>query len=299
MEFPPTVIIIAGPTASGKTDLAIQLAENFNTEIISADSRQCFRELNIGVARPSIAQLNLVPHHFIASHSVVEPINAGYFEQYALTIITELFRSRNIAIVCGGTGLYTKAFIEGIDPMPTIPDSVRAHIEQAYRAKGLRWLQSELQHRDPDFWQQAEQQNPRRLQRALEVLEATGKSILQFRTATPLQRPFRIIPIVIAPAPAELRVRINQRVDTMIEAGLIDEVKNVSQYQHLPALQTVGYKEVFPYLSGEYSLDDCIVKMKTNTWQYAKRQMTWFKKQPGFLHLPVAEIVPTLLQMLQ
>jgi len=298
MEFPSTVVIIAGPTASGKTDLAIQIAQQFNTEIISADSRQCFRELNIGVARPTPAQLHLVSHHFIASHGVVEPINAGYFEQFALSKVTELFQRRNIAIMCGGTGLYIKAFMEGIDPMPTIPESVRAHIEQEYAAKGLRWLQSELQHRDPAFWQQAEQQNPRRLQRALEVLEATGKSILHFRTATPLQRPFRVIPIVITLPHAILRDRINQRVDAMMEAGLVEEVKNLTQYQQLPALQTVGYREVFQYLSGAYTLDTCIAKIKTNSWQYAKRQMTWFKKQPGFLHLPIDEIASTLLPLL-
>jgi len=299
MEFPPTVIIIAGPTASGKTSLAIQLAQQFNTEIISADSRQCFRELSIGVARPTETQLNSVPHHFIASHSVVEPINAGYFEQYALSIVTELFRHRKVAIICGGTGLYCKAFIEGIDPMPIIPSSVRAHIDHEYSTKGLRWLQLELQKRDPDFWQQAEQQNPRRLQRALEVLEATGKSILHFRTSTPLQRPFRIIPIVITHPPEILRARINQRVDAMIDAGLIEEVKMVNQYQQLPALQTVGYKEVFSYLSGDYTLDTCIAKIKTNTWQYAKRQMTWFKKQPGFLHLRMEEIEKTIQQLIQ
>lgn len=299
MEFPPTVIIIAGPTASGKTDVAIQLAQHFSTEIISADSRQCFRELEIGVARPTPEQLSVVPHHFIASHSVEEPINAGYFEQYALSKVAAIFQSSNIAIMCGGTGLYSKAFIEGIDPMPAIPESVRVHIEQEYASKGLRWLQSELQHRDPDFWQQAEQQNPRRLQRALEVLEATGKSILHFRTATPIERPFRIIPMVISLSPEILRARINQRVDRMMEAGLVAEVKNVSQYQHLPALQTVGYKEVFQYLSGAYTLDTCIAKIKTNTWQYAKRQITWFKKQPGFLHLPIEAIEPTLMRLMQ
>jgi tRNA dimethylallyltransferase len=180
--------------------------------------------------------------------------------------------------------------MEGIDPMPEVPESVREAIEQEYQAKGLIWLQRELQHRDPAFWQQAEQQNPRRLQRALEVLQATGKSILAFRNATPAKRSFAITPLVVTLPPEVLRKRINERVDTMMELGLLEEVKSVFDFRHLPALQTVGYRELISHLEGKCSLDESIQQIKTNTWQYARRQITWFKKQPGFLHLPANEI---------
>lgn len=290
MQHTPTVIIIAGATATGKTALSVQLASQLSTEIISADSRQCFRELSVGVARPTDQELQKVPHHFIASQRITEPSNAGLFEQMALQKAADLFTSHSSIIMCGGTGLYIKSFVEGIDPMPEVPDSVRAAVEEAYQAKGLIWLQRELQHRDLAFWQQAEQQNPRRLQRALEVLNATGKSILQFRNATPAKRPFAVLPIVISLPTTQLRQRIDQRVDSMLQQGLLDEVKSVMEYRHLPALQTVGYRELIEHLLGKCSLDEAIQKIKTNTWQYARRQITWFKKQPGFIHLHSDEI---------
>ena len=290
MQQNPNVFIIAGATATGKTALAVQLASEFATEIISADSRQCFRELSIGVARPTEIELATVPHHFIATQSITDPSNAGLFEQMALQKVSEIFTNHSTVIMCGGTGLYIKAFMEGIDPMPEVPVSVREAIEQEYQAKGLIWLQRELQHRDAAFWQQAEQQNPRRLQRALEVLQATGKSILAFRNATPAKRSFAITPLVVTVPPEVLRKRINERVEAMMQQGLLEEVKSVFDFRHLPALQTVGYRELINHLEGRSSLDESIQQIKTNTWQYARRQITWFKKQPGFLHIPANEI---------
>ena len=290
MQHTPNVIIIAGATATGKTAIAVQLAIELATEIISADSRQCFQELSIGVARPTKEELAIIPHHFIASQSITEPSNAGLFEQMALQKVSELFVNHSTVIMCGGTGLYIKAFIEGIDPMPEVPDSVRQAIVQEYQSKGLIWLQRELQYRDPAFWQQAEQQNPRRLQRALEVLQATGKSILAFRNATPAKRSFAITPLVITVPPEVLRQRINERVDAMMKEGLLEEVKSVFDFRHLPALQTVGYRELINHLEGKSSLDETVQQIKINTWQYARRQITWFKKQPGFFHLPSNEI---------
>lgn len=281
MEQIPTIIIIAGPTAVGKTSFAISLARHFNTEIISADSRQCYRELKIGVARPSDEELMLVKHHFIASHSITEELNAGSFEKYALDKATELFQKNPIVVMVGGTGLYIKSFCEGIDPMPEVPELVRKQVIEGYETKGLIWLQKELQQKDPDFWKiSTEQQNPQRLMRALEVLNATGQSILVYRTRKKISRPFRVIKIGLELPKEILRKRIDDRVDQMIESGLLEEVKSLVPYKNLNALQTVGYKELFAFLEGETSLEQAIVQIKTNTRQYAKRQMTWFTKDP-------------------
>ena len=281
MEQIPTIIIIAGPTAVGKTSFAISLARHFNTEIISADSRQCYRELKIGVARPSDEELMLVKHHFIASHSITEELNAGSFEKYALYKATELFQKNPIVVMVGGTGLYIKSFCEGIDPMPEVPELVRKQVIEGYETKGLIWLQKELQQKDPDFWKiSTEQQNPQRLMRALEVLNATGQSILVYRTRKKISRPFRVIKIGLELPREILRKRIDDRVDQMIESGLLEEVKSLVPYKNLNALQTVGYKELFAFLEGETSLEQAIVQIKTNTRQYAKRQMTWFTKDP-------------------
>ena len=273
---------MAGPTAVGKTGFGILLAKALKTEIISADSRQCFSELSIGVARPSEEELAAVPHHFIASHTVAEDLNAGYFEQYALQKAGELFQQHDAVVMVGGTGLYIKAFCEGIDPMPVVPPEVREAIIAEYEAKGLIWLQSELKHKDPAFWAVAEQQNPQRLMRALEVFNATGKSITVFRSAQKKQRNFEIIKIGLEMPMEVLTARINQRVDQMIKDGLLSEARSVMNYRNKSALQTVGYKEMFDHLDGKISLEEAIQQIKLHTRQYAKRQMTWFRKDPEF-----------------
>ncbi|MDI9366355.1 MAG: tRNA (adenosine(37)-N6)-dimethylallyltransferase MiaA [Flavobacterium sp.] len=273
-----TVIIVVGPTAVGKTALSLQLAQHFNTAIISADSRQCFKEISIGTAKPSQKQLAQAKHYFINSHSLHHNVNAGVYEQYTLNVCDEIFAQNNVAIMVGGTGLYVKAFCEGIDIMPTVPTNIRANIINQYQANGLSWLQNELQTKDPIFWQTAEQQNPQRLMRALEVFETTGKSITNYRSNIAVERPFNIVKIGLE-MPRELLVKnINLRVDAMMQAGLLDEVKNLQTLQHLNALQTVGYKELFAYLKGNCNLATAINQIKINTRQYAKRQMTWFKK---------------------
>lgn len=277
-----TVIIIAGPTASGKTALAVSLAKKYGTEIISADSRQCFRELNIGVARPSEAELASVTHHFIASHSIIEDLNAGSFEAFALSKLDEVFKKNKVAIMVGGTGLYIKAFCEGIDPMPVIPAEIRESIVENYRQKGLIWLQRELQEKDPQFWLVAEQQNPQRLMRALEILNATGKSILIFRNAQKKERPFHIHKIGWTLPKEKLHANIHDRVDQMMEQGLLEEVRSLIPFRDANALQTVGYKELFDYLDGKMDMEEAVNQIKTNTRQYAKRQMTWFTKDKEF-----------------
>jgi tRNA dimethylallyltransferase len=275
-----TVYIIVGPTAVGKTSLAIQLAKHLQTEIISADARQCYKELSIGVARPSVEELNSVPHHFIASHSITETVNASVFENYALAITKKLFETKDSVVMVGGTGLYIKAFCEGLDDIPAIDPSVRKNITQSYEANGLIWLQEQLKQKDPVYWEQAEQENPQRLMRALEVMEGLGKSILSFQGQQKKQRPFTIKMKGLEMDRPLLYERINARVEQMISDGLEKEVASLLPQFSLNALQTVGYSEWIPYFNQEQGLEEVIAAIQQNTRHYAKRQMTWFKKDP-------------------
>lgn len=273
-----TVIIVTGPTASGKTAVAIQLALHFRTEIISADSRQCFKELNIGVARPSAEELQQVKHHFIASHSIQEEVTAATFEEYALQKTKELFQQHDVVVMVGGTGLYIKAFCEGLDAIPAIEPAIRQQVINGYEEKGLPWLQEQLRQKDPLFHEKGEMQNPQRMMRALEVVEATGQSIFSFRNKEKVQRDFNILEVGMDIPKEQLHQHIHTRVDKMIAAGLVEEVRSLIPYRQLNALQTVGYAEIFGYLDGKISLEKAIEQVKTNTRQYAKRQLTWFRK---------------------
>lgn len=273
-----TAIIICGPTAVGKTAVAIQIAKHLGAEIISADSRQCFKELNIGVARPTEKELQTVPHHFMASHSVNEEVTAVGFEQYALEKIEFLFKKNNVVVMVGGTGLYIKAFEDGLDLIPEINVNIRREIVTNYENLGINWLQQELREKDPVFFKEGEIQNPQRMMRALEVINATGQSILSFRKGKMANRDFKIIKIGLELPKEILHLRIQERVDKMMEQGLLDEVKNMIPYRKRNALQTVGYAELFDYLEGKTELKLAVELIKTHTRQYAKRQMTWFKK---------------------
>lgn len=277
-----TVIIIAGPTAVGKTSVAIEVAKHFQTEIISADSRQCYKELNIGVARPSEEELNEVKHHFIASHSIHEKLTAAGFEEYALQKAEEIFQKNNVVVLVGGTGLYIKAFCEGMDEIPEVPEAVRYEITNQYQQRGIEWLQQEVQRLDPKFYAVAEVKNPHRLMRALEVFKATGKSVLDFRKGEKAKRDFNIIKIALQLPKEELHGNIENRVDKMMALGLLEEVRSLIPYQHLNALQTVGYKELFDYFNGEIDLPSAVALIKRNTKHYAKRQMTWFRKDKEY-----------------
>ncbi|HEU0228533.1 MAG TPA: tRNA (adenosine(37)-N6)-dimethylallyltransferase MiaA [Arachidicoccus soli] len=282
MSQKPTVIIIAGPTASGKTSLSIELANYFHTEIISADSRQCFRELNIGVAKPTLEELEKTTHYFINSHSIQDEVNAGIYEKYAIEYLKKIFTKKNIAVVVGGTGLYIKALCEGIDEMPAIEASTRNEVIRNYEENGLTWLQKEVMEKDPIFWKKAEQDNPQRLMRALEFINQTGISITHFHSQKKVTRDFNIIKIGLEWPRQELYERINMRVDEMITQGLEKEVKELMPFRTLNALQTVGYSEIFNYLDKQINLAEAIEKIKINTRHYAKRQMTWFKKDKDF-----------------
>ena len=282
MAVKKTVIIVAGPTASGKTSIALAAAKHFRTEIISADSRQCYRELRIGVARPSDQELEEVPHHFIGTHSIHEKITAAGFESFALAKVQELFVRHDTVVLAGGTGLYIKAFCEGLDSIPIVPQATRNEVIQEYEARGITWLQEELAEHDPEFYRSGEILNPHRLMRALEVLRATGQSILSFHSQTKAHRDFDTVKIALLLPREELYRRINNRVDQMMEQGLEAEARALIPYQHLHALQTVGYQELFDHFNGRSSLQEAVARIKQNTRQYAKRQITWFKKDPAY-----------------
>ena len=269
---------MAGPTAVGKTAIAIQLAKHFQTEIISADSRQCFKEISIGVAKPSAEELTEVKHYFINSHSIHETVTAASFEKYALDAVAEIFKQHDIAVMVGGTGLYIKAFCEGMDEIPAVDETLRNELQQQYQQQGIEWLQQQLQQYDPLFAEKGEMQNPQRMLRALEVVRTTGESILAFRKGEKQQRNFNIIKIGLDLPRGELYQRINHRVDIMMQEGLLNEAKQVYPLRHLNALQTVGYRELFDHFDGACSLETAVEKIKQNSRLYAKRQLTWFRR---------------------
>ena len=271
-------IIVVGPTAAGKTAEAIRIAKKIGTEIISADSRQCYREMNIGVARPSSEELATIQHHFIATHSVTEKVTAATFEKEALAALEKIFLHHDVAVVCGGTGLYIKALVEGLDLIPEIPDEIREEVILLFKEKGIAGLRKKLLSLDPEFAEKADASNPNRMMRALEVVTHTGKPIQQFQTGKKLERAFEV-EYVILDLPRELLYeRINIRVDNMIASGLEDEVRTLIQYKNLPALQTVGYKEMIDFIEGRCTKEEAIEKIKQHTRNYAKRQLTWFRK---------------------
>ena len=271
-------IIVSGPTAVGKTAYGIELALKHNTQIISADSRQCFKELNIGVAKPSEDQLEKVKHYFINSHSIRDEVNARVFEKYALNAVKDIFEKNDIAIMVGGTGLYIKAFAEGLDEIPEVDESLRKEISKNYLANGFDWLREEIKNHDPVFFSKGEMKNPQRMLRALEVKLSTGKSILDFHAQKNIKRNFEIKVRLLELPREELYQNINKRVDVMMESGLLKEAEYLYPFKQLNALQTVGYKELFDYFDGKFSLEKAVEEIKKNTRHYAKRQMTWFRK---------------------
>jgi tRNA dimethylallyltransferase len=273
-----TCIIIAGPTASGKTSIAINLAQHYSTQIISADSRQCYQELNIGVAKPSAKELTLAQHYFINTHSITEEVNAAVFEKYALEVAEKIFEKNDVAIMTGGTGLYIKAFCEGLDNIPQVPADVKLWVNEGFNSGGIPWLQQQLQKADPQFFAAGEMQNPRRMMRALEVVKSSGLSILHFQTKQKITRPFKIVKIGLDWPRPMLYQRINERVDQMITDGLVEEARGLFSQKHMKALHTVGYQELFAHFEGQLSLEQAVALIKQNTRHYAKRQMTWFNK---------------------
>ncbi|HNF71042.1 MAG TPA: tRNA (adenosine(37)-N6)-dimethylallyltransferase MiaA [Chitinophagaceae bacterium] len=291
------LIVIAGPTASGKTGLAIDIARHFQTEIISADSRQCYREMNIGVAKPTEAQLNSVPHHFISSHSVRDSLSAGLFVSYATSHIHQIFEKKPVAVVCGGTGLYLKALLEGLDPMPPVDPKVEEEVQLGFDAGGTPWLIEQLQLVDPDFLNGKEKNNSARLFRALCFARSQGESILHYRTGHSEKLPFEVMSFAIEHPRDELYQRIALRTQQMLEDGLVQEVESLIPFKELRALHTVGYSELFNYFDGLCSLEEAMNKVEQHTRNYAKRQITWFRNQGNYEWLPAEEIYSKLLKI--
>jgi tRNA dimethylallyltransferase len=277
----PLLVVVAGPTASGKTGVAIQLARHFQTDILSADSRQCYRELNIGVAKPNPAELAAAKHFFIDSHSIHHPADAASFATYGLGVLDNIFSEKNIAIAAGGTGLYIKALCQGVDDIPEVPAPVREQVVELFNAGGLEELQKKLKETDPLYYREGEINNPQRVMRALEVAMHTGFSIKHYQQGLAKPRPFRVLYLGMEVAREQLHRQINQRVDTMMETGLLNEAEQLLPFRQLNALQTVGYAELFDYFDNKISLQEAVEQIKIHTRQYAKRQITWFKKVPG------------------
>jgi tRNA dimethylallyltransferase len=272
------IICVSGPTAVGKTAFAIDLALKHNTEIISFDSRQIYKELNIGVARPSLEELNTVPHHFIANKSIHESFTVNDFEKEALILIQKLFEEKDTLILCGGTGLYLNAIRFGLDDMPEISNEIRAKVDAEIASQPIETIQENVKKIDPESYESMDIFNTRRLQRVLEIFYATGKKWSDFKSFEPKKRPFEIENIVLNRPREMLYQRIEQRVDQMIAMGLEQEVEQLLPYFHLNALNTVGYKEWLPFFENQISKDEVIDKIKQHSRNYAKRQITWFKK---------------------
>jgi len=291
------LIVVNGPTASGKTSFAIALAQYFNTEILSSDSRQFFKEIPIGTAQPNADELAAAKHHFIASHSVTQNLSAGEYERLALSKLDTLFSSYNNVIMVGGSGMYEKAVCEGLDDLPHSPE-MRDQLMLELNENGLALLQAELKEKDPEHYARMDVQNPQRVVRALEVCRISPIPYSQLRKQQQKTRPFDVIKFGMDLPRVELYHRINQRVELMVENGLVDEVKKVLPYRHKNALKTVGYKELFAYLDGHCSLLEAMAAVQQNTRRFAKRQMTWYRRDKTIQWLHPREGIETALKKL-
>lgn len=279
----PVLIVVCGPTASGKTDYAIKLAHYFNTEILSVDSRQVYTEISIGTAKPSAEKLALTPHHFINHCSIHDTYNAGIFEKEALLLLNNLFKKHKVVIAAGGTGLYIKALCEGMDDLPKADTNLRLQLQKELDDNGVDYLFKKLQELDSEGSKTIDSKNPHRVMRALEIVIASGQSILELKTNPVQSRPFKVIKVMMEVDRETLYKRINTRVDEMITEGLVDEAKKVYPFKNIKALQTVGYSELFDYFDGKCLLPEGIEKIKQHTRNYAKRQLTWFRNEKDLI----------------
>lgn len=273
-----TLLLILGPTGVGKTELSLRVAEHFGSPILSCDSRQVFRSIPIGTAAPTAEEQARVKHYFVATRELEEDYNAGQYERDAIALMEELFLTHDTLVMTGGSMLYADAVCYGLDDLPAVPETIRRQVQQAYENQGLAWLQSEVQRLDPAYWNEVDQQNPARLIHCVELCLTTGKPYSSLRTATTKNRPFRILKIGLERPREELYDRINRRVEQMIADGLVEEAKAVYPLRRLNSLQTVGYRELFAHFDGEYDLARAIELIQQNSRHYAKRQMTWFRR---------------------
>lgn len=278
----PTLFLIVGPTGVGKTELSLRVAERYGCPIVNCDSRQVFRGIPIGTAAPTAEDQARVKHYFVATRNLEEDYNAGQYERDALVLLGELFQKHDVVVMVGGSMLYADAVCKGLDDLPAVPAAIRAEVNAQYKTKGLEWLQSEVQRLDPNYWNEVDRSNPARLMHCVELSLTTGKpysSLLSGKwKAESGERPFRIVKVALDRPRAQLYARINERVKQMMADGLLDEAKAVYPKRHLNSLQTVGYRELFAYMDGEYDLDRAIELIQQNTRHYAKRQLTWFRR---------------------
>ncbi|MHA8099747.1 tRNA (adenosine(37)-N6)-dimethylallyltransferase MiaA [Aquirufa aurantiipilula] len=293
----PILLVIAGPTAVGKTALCVELAKKLHTEIISADSRQFYRELAIGTAKPTKEEQGGIKHHFIDSHSIQEYFSPGDFEREALILLEQLFQKHEVVILTGGSGLYIKALLEGLDEMPEVDLVLREQLMQQLEKDGIAPLWEQLQRLDPIYAAQVDQQNPQRIVRALEVCLSTDKPYSDFRKKQSANRPFQAIKICLDRPREELYARIDQRMDQMLAQGLVNEAIKYQEFQHLYALKTLGYKEVYGHLRGEYDEAEMVRLLKRNSRHYAKKQLTWFRHQGEFQFLHPDEVKGEVLRV--
>ena len=278
----PTLIVIAGPTASGKTAFAIKVAKALNTVILSADSRQFYKEMSIGTAAPTEEELSQVQHYFVHHISIEDKYDVADYERDALQLLDELFKTHDAVVMTGGSGLFIDAVCNGIDEMPDIKPEIREKVENLLKEGGLKAMQDEVQRLDPEYFAIVDQQNPRRLQRALEVCYQTGKTFTSFRSGNTVKRDFDIKKYALLWEREALIERIDKRVDLMMEQGLLEEAKSLYPKRHLNALNTVGYKELFAFFDGQCTLPEAVELIKIHTRQYAKRQMTWLRRDVGY-----------------
>lgn len=273
-----TLLVLIGPTGVGKTELSLRLAERFQADIISSDSRQLYADLKIGTAAPTPEQLARVPHHFVGTLQLTDYYSAAQYETEVMKLLSVLFQEKDIVILTGGSMMYVDAVCKGIDDIPTVDEETRTLMKQRYEEEGLDNLCAELKLLDPEYYKIVDLKNPKRVVHALEICYMTGRTYTSFRTRSAKERPFNILKIGLTRDREELYERINRRVDMMIEDGLLEEAKVVYPYKHLNSLNTVGYKEIFNYLDGEWDLSFAIEKIKQNSRIYSRKQMTWFKR---------------------
>ena len=283
-----TLLLIVGPTGVGKTELALRVAEHYGSPIVSCDSRQVYRDIPIGTAAPTAEELKRVQHYFIGTRTLEEDYNAGQYERDALALLERLFAEREVVVMTGGSMLYADAVCNGLDDLPSVPAVIRAEVRREYEEKGLSWLQEEVQRMDPNYWEKVDRNNPARLMHCVEICRVTGKAYSSLRTKDVRRndvrctkedgRAFRIVKVGLERPREELYARINERVNQMMANGLLEEAKAVYPKRALNSLQTVGYKELFAYLDGEYDLERAVELIQQNTRHYAKRQMTWFRQ---------------------
>lgn len=277
-----SVIVIAGPTAVGKTEVSTKIAQDLGLEIINADSRQVFKELNIGTAKPTASEMGGIKHYFINELNLNDPISAGIFEREALSVLDQVFEGKDAIILTGGSGLYIDALLNGLDPFPEAPPEIREVLINELNESGIDKLLDELSAKDPDYFKIVDRKNPQRIVRALEIIRYSGNPFSSFRKGQKADRPFRAVKVALDRPREELYERIDSRVNSMIEAGLFKEAEDLKKWKDHNALQTVGYQEIYPFLEGDYSEEEAVRLLKRNSRRYAKRQLTWLRRDPEY-----------------